>query len=391
MISKFPPEYSGPGVRIPRLYKYFQEKKYGFHLKIICNGIEYLKNEKYIYEDWPVRRITAEYFNRFFSKFIPKRISHSLSYQYEFIKTLGILFFAKSYKNIDFLHIAGHSGGTAAALVWARWKNIPVLLELVNSTAKPYQKFLYIFKATIPEKGKIAFLTQSSADIYSDIAGQKKWIKPNPVDTNFFSPSNDKKITRKDLLPFQETDIVMTSVAKFMPRKNQIFLISVLNELPKNYRLVLAGPKISKGPNFERDKSYFKKIKEEIKKQSLQSRVHIISDYVEADKYMKLSDIYVMPAWDEGLGTPMLEAISCGVPVVANKDEPAFQEWIRDEENGFLADINNPKEWAQAIIKAAKFNEGQKKQMAEAMASRVGQDKIFSQYEDIFKNLIRDL
>jgi glycosyltransferase involved in cell wall biosynthesis len=31
-----------------------------------------------------------------------------------------------------------------------------------------------------------------------------------------------------------------------------------------------------------------------------------------------MADVYMFPTKEEGLGTPMLEAIACGTPVVAN-------------------------------------------------------------------------
>ena len=64
---------------------------------------------------------------------------------------------------------------------------------------------------------------------------------------------------------------------------------------------------------------------------------------------MKAGDLYRMPAWNEGFGTPMLEVLGCGLPVIANKAEPAFREWIKPPENGALCDIKRPQEWAKAI------------------------------------------
>jgi glycosyltransferase involved in cell wall biosynthesis len=56
-----------------------------------------------------------------------------------------------------------------------------------------------------------------------------------------------------------------------------------------------------------------------------------------------------MPNVTEGLGTPMLESLACGVPVLANLDEPAFSEWIRDGENGWCRRLH-AEAWAQAAL-----------------------------------------
>lgn len=394
VISKFPPEYSGPGVRIPRLYEWFEEKNYNLNLNVICNGIEQIKNEEYIFEGMAVRRITAEFLNKIFLKlkFIPQRLAHAIIYQYEFIKTFFILFFGKKYKNTDFLHVAGHSGGTVAALLWAKLRKIPVLLELVNSSARPHQKFFFIFKVTIHQNGKIAYLTKCLSKGHQSVGliEEQLWIKPNPVDIEkYHMEKGIKDKMRRKLTPYKSTDKIILSIAKLIPRKNQFFLLKVLKEMPEEFKLVLAGPAVEDGPNFERDKKYFQDMLSFIKEGDLSERVHIISGYVKSDKYMKLADVYVLPAWGEGFGTPMLEAMACGLPVVANKEEPAFQEWIIEGENGYLCDINDSEEWKQAIEKTFKFTKEQRFLTASKIHNKAGQEVIFNNYKQIIRNLIR--
>lgn len=388
VISKFPPEYSGPGVRLPRLYKYFEDKNYNWNFNIICNGIENTKNEIYFYEGWSVRRITAEYFNHIFLRFLPKRILHSITYQYEFIKTLFVLFFSKKYKNVDILHIAGHSGGTVAALLWANIRKIPTLMEIVNAQATSWQKYFYFFKVSIPSKGKISFLTKHSAEYTKNIIEEKKWIKPNPIDSQKFNLNFDKQEIRKKLNLFDQESIIVTTVAKIIPRKNQIFLLEILKNLPEKFKFIIAGPIIGKGPNCERDKKYLQDIRYKAKKYGVDNRLLIIDDYVDSSDYIKASDVYVMPAWGEGLGTPMLEALSCGVPVVANKNEPAFCEWVVDGFNGFLSDINDSKDWEEKIIFLSKFKKDKKIAISNDVLEKVNQDKIFQEYENVFIDLV---
>ena len=58
-----------------------------------------------------------------------------------------------------------------------------------------------------------------------------------------------------------------------------------------------------------------------------------------------------MPQHSEGLGTPMLEAMACGLPVVANEGEPAFVEWVKDGENGYVCGMD-VEVWAETLVKA---------------------------------------
>lgn len=395
VISKFPPEYSGPGVRIPRLYKWFEEKNYNLNLNVICNGIEQIKNEEYIFEGLTVRRITAEFLNKIFLKlsFLPKRLTHAIIYQYEFIKTLLILFLAKKYKNTDFLHVAGHSGGTVAALLWARLGNIPVLMELVTEHARHKQKYLFFFEVKIPDNGMIVALTQKTKKdcINLGLNEDKIWCRPNPIDQHKFYPEFDRKYELKKLLtPFKNDKKVISNVAKMMPQKNQLLIVSALQFLPSEYVAVLAGPFIKEGPLYGRDLEYMDTIKKNIKEYNLHDRVHLVPDFVEAENYMKLADVYVMPAWNEGFGTPMMEAMACGIPVVANNAETAFQEWIVGGKNGYLCDINNPEEWAQAIEEALKFSQDKCLKISSQIHKKAGQEVIYNHYESIIQTLLND-
>ena len=74
------------------------------------------------------------------------------------------------------------------------------------------------------------------------------WCRPNPIDEKKYNYRPEKKeIYRSEYTPFEMNDVILTSVAKFMPLKNQLFLIDVLNELPDQYKLILCGPLVKSG------------------------------------------------------------------------------------------------------------------------------------------------
>lgn len=390
VISKFPPEYSGPGTRIPRLYKWINEQGHSVNLNVICGGIEHTKNERYTHDGLSVQRITSSFLRRALS-FLPKRVHESVIYQCEFIKSFLILFFTNAFQGKYLIHIAGHSGLTAAAILYANTKKIPIMMELVTEHARHTQKILYLFHAKPQENSIIIALTKRTEQACIDLGldSNKIWQRPNPINTGTFQPSPaEKPALRKTLTPFSDDKIIITNVAKMMPQKNQRFMVDVMAELPDNYVCVLAGPLIKEGPLYARDKAYMDDMLGKIEKNNLKDRIHIVTDFVKADEYMKASDIYVMPAWNEGFGTPMIEAMGCALPVIANKDEYAFQEWVNDGENGYLCDINTPKAWAEAIQKAAAFDQSKRLQITQNIHKKAGQEIIYNHYLKLIKNLI---
>jgi glycosyltransferase involved in cell wall biosynthesis len=58
-----------------------------------------------------------------------------------------------------------------------------------------------------------------------------------------------------------------------------------------------------------------------------------------------------MPGWGEGFGIVYLEAMACGIPVVASKLD-ASREAVLDGELGIIVDPKNPKEVRNGILAA---------------------------------------
>ena len=52
---------------------------------------------------------------------------------------------------------------------------------------------------------------------------------------------------------------------------------------------------------------------------------------------------------NEALGTPILEAQACGVPVVANLMHGSTDYWIKDNKGGFVVEKFDDKLWAEKI------------------------------------------
>ena len=80
----------------------------------------------------------------------------------------------------------------------------------------------------------------------------------------------------------------------------------------------------------------------------------IFTDYVPEEQkteHYRLADVYVMPSRGEGFGFVFLEAMACGIPVVASTRDGS-REAVRDGELGLLVDPDSPEQIAAAIRKA---------------------------------------
>ena len=75
-----------------------------------------------------------------------------------------------------------------------------------------------------------------------------------------------------------------------------------------------------------------------------------IDEAEKADLY-RLADAYVMPSSGEGFGFVVLEALACGMPVVASSAD-GTREAVRGGELGLVVDPRNPDALERAILEA---------------------------------------
>jgi len=111
------------------------------------------------------------------------------------------------------------------------------------------------------------------------------------------------------------------SVGTIEPRKNLEFLLEAFGRLNRETHLVLAG-RMGWG---------YGRLFAEMKKQNLAGRVHLTGYVPAADLpwVYRGARVFAYPSLYEGFGFPPLEAMACGIPVVATRGS-ALEENLRD-------------------------------------------------------------
>jgi len=71
---------------------------------------------------------------------------------------------------------------------------------------------------------------------------------------------------------------------------------------------------------------------------------------------MKACDLFVLPSRYEGLSIAMIEAMACGLPIIAS-DAPGLRDHIKPEQNGLLFPVENHKALAERILQLANDKE----------------------------------
>ena len=73
-------------------------------------------------------------------------------------------------------------------------------------------------------------------------------------------------------------------------------------------------------------------------------------------EYMFASDIFVLPSLSEGLPVTILEALAAGLPIVTTNVR-GLPEIVKNGENGFTVDPQNPTQLAERIMFLLSNNE----------------------------------
>lgn len=109
--------------------------------------------------------------------------------------------------------------------------------------------------------------------------------------------------------------------------------------------------------------------------------------------YYRSADVFVFTSvWDEPFGIPMVEAMACGLPIVA-VNGGAVPEIVEDGKTGFRVDRGNPVELARAIFRLLE-NRELRESMGKAGRKRASElfswDSTAKKLFDYYQNILAD-
>jgi len=195
----------------------------------------------------------------------------------------------------------------------------------------------------------------------------------NGVDEKAFAPTLNRKPA--------ETYVLYTGVLR--ARKGLADLIACARQVCKvsaDVKFLICGT----GP-------FLHELERKVRKVGLQKRI-VFLGYIARDKLVQVyqnAAVHVVPSHYEGLPTVLLEAMSCGLPVVAT-DIGGNNEVISSGVNGFLIPPKSPEEMARVILRLLddaplreKVGRAARKTIEERYTWDKIADKMLKCYEDI--------
>ena len=148
-----------------------------------------------------------------------------------------------------------------------------------------------------------------------------------------FEISEEEKIELRESLEIQKEDFVIIYPAELSKRKNQVMLLRAIATLRKqgyeNIKVLLPGLDSMKGK--------YQKIAQELE---IEKQVKFLGYRNDIPQLMKISDMAVSTAKQEGLPVNLIEATMVGLPVIAT-DCRGNRDIIENQPNGYIVVEND--------------------------------------------------
>ena len=285
---------------------------------------------------------------------LPEKISYiSHSSQGIFSYTLASLIAALNFRKHFDLVICAHINLLPLASLIAKTRKIPLWTEIYGIDAwEPHRLFWVNWLIKYSSFITISQFTKQRFIQWSGVSPEKVRILPPCFDGTEFEPG-PKPTYLVERYGLEEKTVLLT-LGRLDPLERYKGFDEVIEALPAlinhipNVVYMIAGDGEDMG-----------RIKNKVVSLGLKDRV-IFSGFVSSNEksdHYKLADVFVMPGRGEGFGIVYLEAMACGIPVVASKADGS-QDAVRNGELGILVDPDNPDEIVNGILQALKIKTG---------------------------------
>ncbi len=263
--------------------------------------------------------------------------------------------FLETVKSNDLIHVHGHPylSSLLASKIAKRYGKPLVLTQHntfieYNNVWDEIEKLndIAIGKQVLKEADKIIAVSNATKNYVLSLEADPEKIEVlhNGVDINRFRPlTGVKGEMRKKLGISKDANVVLT--VRRLVYKNGIdtLIESAKVAVKKNPKLVFIA--VGKGPDFE-------EVEGKIAQLRLQKNFRLtgfVSDE-ELPRYYNAADFFVLPSKSgEGLPLVALEAMACGLPVIATNVGGTSE--IMNEDCGKLVPPNSPESLGEAILK----------------------------------------
>ena len=172
------------------------------------------------------------------------------------------------------------------------------------------------------------FLAQATRDNFGTTRAIE--VIPNFVDTDRFTPNGAS-----------DGDPLIVHSSNFRPLKRVDDVLAAYERVARGRRCRLAL--LGDGPERPR-------IEAEVRARGLADRVDFLGETLDVAATLRRARVFLLPSETESFGLAALEALACGVPVVASRTG-GLPEVVREGEDGYLLPVGDVDTMASAVAR----------------------------------------
>jgi len=301
--------------------------------------------------------------------------------------------FLETVKFNDLIHVHGHPylSSFLAAKIAKRYGK-PLVLTQHNTFIEYHNIWdtverlndLAVGKQVLKEADKIIVVSNATRNYVLSLgaAPEKTEVLHNGVDLNRFKPLPEVKGEMRKKLGISEDACVVLTVRRLV-YKNGIDTLLESAEIAGKENSKLVFVVVGKGPDFE-------EVEERIVQLGMQRNFRLTGFVSDKDLpfYYNVADLFALPSKSgEGLPLVALEAMACGLPVIATNVGGTSE--VLNEDYGKLVPPNSPNSLAEAILEFSRKELATlKKKLRTITEQKYSWDRNVEKLGKIYKELI---
>lgn len=282
--------------------------------------------------------------------------------------------YTKKYGKPDLIHVhCGLYGGAAAALIKEKY-NIPYIItehssNVLNGTMDEYHRVLlekgydnanYLISVGEKLKEKMKGYTHNKIEVIPNIVNTEKFLPNNRAEEDVF-----RFLSVSFLNPNKNVDLTIKAFSRAFKNKN-------------NVELYIAG-----------DGSERLKLEALVKDLSIESKVKFLGKVKREDlpSFLNNGDAFVLPSKYETFGVVYIEALACGLPIIATKC--GGPEDFYREDLGYIIDVGDEEALCDAMINIIENKEKyDSTSMSKYVKNRFSKEVIVKKIEEIYEVIL---
>jgi L-malate glycosyltransferase len=247
-------------------------------------------------------------------------------------------------RKFDIVHT--HSWGTLVEGVGgALMAKTPIIVHGEHGLLEKRLRNLVVQRWLWSKADKVLAVGEELAERISAEVGfprSRVHVIPNGVDTQRFRPTLNGKVSQRERFGLPSTKLLLGMVARLVSVKNHLGVLHSLAQLRSqgiDAHLVMAG----EGPLQEF-------LYQTAQNMHLGNYVHFLGTVMNIEEVYQAIDIFILNSKSEGMSNTILEAMACGLPVVAT-DVGANPQLVCDNQSGLLVKSEDIDSLCQALCK----------------------------------------